>query len=502
MYYTKLCSILSIPLIFPKESKPRASEGGSAFSNIRNLCGLVCSHFEATPSLANLQDEESYKLMAQTTTAAIISSFADNRRNALDEMDALATKYLTKDGSIVNNRKDYLGEVIKLIRAWLQVECVSVFYKTLLDEEVVECLAGTGLYLAGGSKKLGDADLPTVRYKNGRGRTGHTYSSGVPHISKIGDSQTRPDGSDRSMSSEFPNDWNSPAFNYSSVCYPISIAATDSENRISRKPVGVLRCIGNNSRLNCNHARNFDPIQLQAIDFITSQLAPVLETMAIHIKRERYVTIIKHDLYNPLRLLDAGVEAITNQVDYKLVPKNWEEKMKFSLAMAKNLAGGLSEKESFCKAPVLLVAEVLRPLMSGLRYFAQVENSMSIRFDDAIGLFPRLNVDRELVERACLNLILNAVKYGKRGTEIKITGRQTNEDYRLDISNEGIGVDEADREKIFIGEYRSPQAKNLKQGLGLGLKIARVAMEKNGGRLELTNLHEPTTFTLIFPKQS
>lgn len=493
-------AILSVPLIFPKQTNPPLQKGGLAFSNIRNLSGLICSHFDVSKSPSDLHDEESCTLMARSVTAAIISSFGETLLDVLVKMDALASEYLPREGSVVENRKNYLDEVIKLIRHRLQVDCVSVFYKTLLNEDSIECIASTGLYPQGGHEKLPDSCLSTIQYPKGEHQTGKTYATGVPFISKIGATHVRPDGI-TCISSEYPGEAKLKEYDHSWVCYPISIITVDSDKRISRKPVGVLRCVGNKSMLARNRERNFDPVQLQTIDFITNQLAPVLETMSNHIKRERYVTIIKHDLYNPLRLLDAGVEAITNQVDERLLPRHWDDKMQFSLAMARNLAGWLSEKESFHKTSISIVGEILTPLMSGLRYYAQIENNMTVRFDDNIRQFPRLYVDRELVERAFLNIVVNAIKYGTSRSEILITGEQNSSECRLHISNEGFGVDEADKEQIFVGEYRSTKAKSLKQGLGLGLKIARAAMERNGGKLELTRLSNPTTFTLVFSRQ-
>jgi len=485
-------SFLSVPLIFPKHRE---------FGDDSRIRGLVCAHFIQEQRPEELQDQWSYMLMGHATASAIVASFFAKQHRVLVEMDAVATKYLTKGGRVDENRKEYLERVIDLIKRHLQVKFVSVFYKTILDDEIIECIASTGLYLNGGSSRPPDADYSSVRYKKNEGLTGSVYATGVPYISQIGHTPSRPGGVVQCKSSEREND-NPGTYGHSWVCYPISTTVPDSnasEKTVTRI-VGVLRCNGNKSILHHSHERNFDPIQIKTLDFIVSQLAPVLETMAIHIKRERYITIIKHDLYNPLRLLDAGVEAITDQVEDRLLPRNWEDKMKFSLAMARNLAGGLSEKESFRKTPVALVGDVLTPLMSGLRYFAQVENNMTVWFDDNVRQIPRLNLDRELVERAFLNLVLNAIKYGRRGTEIKITGEQTGADYRLHISNEGNGVDEADREKIFIGEYRSPKVKNLKQGLGLGLKIGRAAMERNGGQLLLTSPRDQTTFTMVFAK--
>ncbi len=505
-------SLLAVPLIFGKPSKQPTSGRADYYSNIRYLCGLVCAHFDVTKSPADLQDEVSYKLMGQATTSAIVTSFAENQRTVLDKMDLLATEYLTKDSSTEKNRTDYLKKVIALIRDYLQVDCVSVFYKTLLDEEVIECIASTGLYRDGGSERVADNDLKTIRYIKEEGVTGKIYSSDKPYVSAIGTKGPRPEGMSPAKSSEYQNDRELTKYNHSWVGYPISIVTSGKDQGSSiRTPVGVLRCVGNKSELKREFQRNFDPIQLQTIAFITSQLAPVLETMFNQIRRERYVTIIKHDLYNPLRLVEAGIDDITSENAPDRLPLNWEDKMTFALKLARNLAGSLSEKESFEKKSTFLFRDVINPMLSGLRDYAGVENGMKMgtviennadkdaKKDKKAPLC--LNIDPELVERAFLNLVINAVKYGERGSEIKIIGEQTNADYRLHVSNEGMGVDPAEREKIFTGEYRSPKVRNFKQGLGLGLKIAKAAMERNRGRLELTNLRNPTTFTLVFPNE-
>ena len=502
-------SMLSVPLIFREPSK-QPTNGMGSYANIRSLLGLVCAHFDTKKSPEELQDEESYKIMAQATAAAIVSSFTENQRNMLNQMDVLATEYLTRDGSTEKSRKDYLERAISLIRQHLQVDCASVFYKTFFNEDEIQCIASTGLYRDGGSDRVADAELSSICYRKGTGLTGITYETNRPHISQIGSQRQRPVEFPRCKSSEYANDCKLAKLKHSWVCYPISvITKAEDQGPSVRSVVGVLRCVGNKSKLKREFQRNFDTIQLQAIDFIASQLAPVLETMFNQIRRERYVTIIKHDIYNPLRLIDAGIDSIVNNFAPERLPLHWEDKMTFSLKLAKNLVGGLSEKESFMKRPTYFLRDVIYPTLSGLRYYAEIENRM--KMGSVVEKLPAndskkdkrpsvcLNIDPELVERAFLNVVINAVKYGKPGSEIQITCEQTGTDYCLHISNEGDGVDSDEREKIFIGEYRSPRVRNFKQGLGLGLKIAKAAMERNGGRLELTTNRNPTTFTLIFP---
>jgi hypothetical protein len=485
-------AFLSVPLLFPKLETPT---GPSLYTHIGNIRGLVCSHFTKGKPIKELQHEESYRLMGYATAAAIGATFAAERHRILYGLDALATKYLNKGGRIDENRKDYLTEIIELIKDHLQVDYVSVFYQTPLDQEMIECIASTGLYDGNGG--LLGKNPPGVRYKKMEGMTGKVFATGNPFISKIGQNPERPGGETRCKTREWPDE----TTNHAWICYPMTTSEPNPNNSDCRQTLGVLRCIGNKSMLAQKHDRNFDPIQIQTLDFIARQLAPVLETMAIHIAREREITIIKHDLYNPIRMIDAGVEAVTDRVEESKLPSHWEPNMKFSLAMAKNLVGCLSEKQAFLREPTLLEGEIVAPLMRGLRYFAQLENHTTIRFENIREVFPKLDIDHDLIERVFFNLVLNATKYSDYGSEITVLGEKTGVDYRLHVSNFGIGVEESDKERIFNGEYRSPKAKRLKHGLGLGLKIARAAMRRHDGDLLLTNLANPTTFTMVFPKK-
>lgn len=492
------CSFVSVPLLFPKQKVPGDT---SPFSNIRNIRGLVCSHFTTLKPAAELQDEESYKLMGHATTTAIIASFAANQLRVLVEMDALATKYLTKGGRIDENRKEYLKEVICLIQDHLLVDRVSVFYKTLLDEDVIECIASTGLYLNGGNDLLADKDLSTARYRKGEGLTGEVFARGIPYVFKIGPRTVQPDGTSRCKSSENPND-NLPEYKHSWVCHPISTAVPGPQNEITHKPVGVLRCIGNKSILTRVHERNFDPIQLQTLNFIASQIAPVLETMAIHIKRERSITIIKHELDNPMGMISSEIEKVNNDLKQgRDVPRFWFSNVKAALLLAKNLTGSLIERQAFVSEDTLIEADIVARLREALNRYAWVEKRMSVDYENIRDTFPRIRVDRDLIERGLTNLLVNAIKYGYTETNIVVSGEISDAGYLLHVSNYGMGVEPSEAELIFEGNYRSPRVISERQGLGLGLKIARAAMRKHGGDLVLTSCSNPTIFTMIFPKR-
>ena len=104
-----------------------------------------------------------------------------------------------------------------------------------------------------------------------------------------------------------------------------------------------------------------------------------------------------------------------------------------------------------------------------------------------------LKIDAFHFENAVSNLIDNAIKYG--GTNVSIAINQTAKDIEITLEDNGIGIEKAQREKIFEQFYRIPKG-NIHdvKGFGIGLYYAKKIIEKHGGTLELL----PNTTTTIF----
>ena len=125
--------------------------------------------------------------------------------------------------------------------------------------------------------------------------------------------------------------------------------------------------------------------------------------------------------------------------------------------------------------------------------------SISIQFGD-FHVIPTLKLDRELIERALFNLIINAIKYGDESTEIRVMPLARRDGFVIAVSNYGIGVQPEEAPHLFNGNYRSPRAIQRSHGLGFGLKIAKKSMQAHGGDLVLSQATAPTIFSMIFPR--
>ena len=93
--------------------------------------------------------------------------------------------------------------------------------------------------------------------------------------------------------------------------------------------------------------------------------------------------------------------------------------------------------------------------------------------------------DEDLLDRAVGNLVENAIKYGPAGARVLITLAADHSSYRIDVEDEGAGIPPGIEERIFERFFRANLDDSSIPGAGLGLSIARWAVEAHGGRLSV-----------------
>lgn len=108
---------------------------------------------------------------------------------------------------------------------------------------------------------------------------------------------------------------------------------------------------------------------------------------------------------------------------------------------------------------------------------------------------PELVADPVQLERAFANLLVNAVRYGE-GRQVLVRSREVGARLVVRIVDQGPGIPEGERERIFEPFYRREGG----QGSGLGLSIARGFIEANGGEVTVESVPgQGSTFVVSFP---
>jgi signal transduction histidine kinase len=486
-------SLLAIPFRFPQ--LPANNKLTGLYDALSSMRGGLCIHFDGKRPDAPLLSEEEYLLAAQATATAVAASIAEEQRQFLYHLDLLAARYLTKAHQRpAKKRENYLKDVTEVIQKRMRVQGVSFFYATPSRDEL-ECIATTGLENAKGP--LAEDQLRTARYSKGASKTWEVYKTGKPFVWHI-NGKPRPEN-EKAQWWETP--CRAPEEKRSWALFPINVPNEVGGQLQGVTTLGVMRCVDDRDWLVPDRERVFDPVQLQTLSFITDQVAPVLETMAAFIRREREISFIKHDLHAPLRVIEDQALAIEEYVAKR--SNKWPERATRNIyaatLLARNMAGALGRQERFRPQHTLLEADIIARVRQGLEAYAWAENRMRINYRD-IRLIPSILVDQNLVERALTNLILNGIKYGYKETEVNVIGEARADCYAVRVENFGIGIPEGDEERVFESMFRSANAAKLKSGLGAGLTIALEAMKQNGGDLILERANSPTVFTMIFPK--
>lgn len=94
---------------------------------------------------------------------------------------------------------------------------------------------------------------------------------------------------------------------------------------------------------------------------------------------------------------------------------------------------------------------------------------------------PPLHVDPVLIGQAIANIVENAAKYAPAGTSITIVARADGAMAEIAVTDEGPGIPEAERERVFDLFHRVAEGDSRPAGTGLGLSIVRGLVEAHGG---------------------
>ncbi len=108
--------------------------------------------------------------------------------------------------------------------------------------------------------------------------------------------------------------------------------------------------------------------------------------------------------------------------------------------------------------------------------------------------------DMKWTVEAIYNIVENAVKYTQNGGSVKIIAIPYELFYRIDIIDNGIGIEDKDLCKIFQRFYRSQNVQQI-EGVGIGLYLTREIISSEGGYIKVASkINEDTTFSVFLPK--
>ena len=222
-------------------------------------------------------------------------------------------------------------------------------------------------------------------------------------------------------------------------------------------------------------------------------------------KKLAFFTNISHDLKTPLTLIDAPVNDLLQSENLrpdqviKLTIVNRNAKRLYKLISDLLDFRKITQKQHILEVSETIISDILSEIVEA--FSEECKNkSIALKYSptDILLCF----VDARKIEKIIWNLLSNALKFTNKGGEITLTAEETaingHRHLKLMVSDNGIGISEIDRSKIFNSFYKVNDSNS--EGTGIGLSIVNELVEIHHGKIEVESvLDSGTTFTIILP---
>lgn len=219
-------------------------------------------------------------------------------------------------------------------------------------------------------------------------------------------------------------------------------------------------------------------------------------------EHRQFMAMVSHEFRTPLAVIDATANNLTE------VPPQDDEDLQMRANQVLRATRRLTKLTDTCLADARLRDDAFAlqwaevPLETLVREAAEIViwSAKNTLVTDFSGAPEHWRCDPALLRIALSNLLDNAVKYGGAG-EVKISVTEADAELLILINDQGKGIAEADRIRVFERYQRGQNVPEGKGG-GLGLAVSQMIAKAHGGSLQLLNTEEPgCVFALRLPRQ-
>jgi signal transduction histidine kinase len=230
---------------------------------------------------------------------------------------------------------------------------------------------------------------------------------------------------------------------------------------------------------------------------------------AVDRMKTEFMSMVSHELRTPLTPIRGYLSLL---LDDKIGPLSDEQRKTLNIIIKQSnhlqelIESLLDLSRLELGKPIPIVKEPL----SIKETFDDIIDSVRLQLDtrelklevEAGGDLPAIVADRVKLKRILSNLISNSLKFTPRGGEIRLSVRPKPGGIRIEVADNGIGIQSDLLEKVFERFYQIESAYTRETGgIGMGLTIARELVEMHGGRLwaESPGLGKGSIFIVELP---
>jgi PAS domain S-box-containing protein len=240
--------------------------------------------------------------------------------------------------------------------------------------------------------------------------------------------------------------------------------------------------------------------ELTCLNTILTQTTAMLQKRNQELDQFAYVA--SHDLKAPLRAIANLSQWLEEDLTGQLSPENQHqlELLRGRVHRMESLINGLLEYSRIGRNHTDLslvnvgdlLQEVIDSLAAPLSFKIEIASEM-----------PTLITKRISLQQVFTNLIENAIKHHSRlDGEVKVSVQDQGRYYEFTVADDGPGISEEYHHKVFT-IFQTLEARDRKEGVGIGLAIVKKIIETDGGTINLdSSSGVGSSFHFTWPKQS
>ena len=223
--------------------------------------------------------------------------------------------------------------------------------------------------------------------------------------------------------------------------------------------------------------------------------------------KQRYqeaIHFVTHEMRSPLTAIQGSSEMIGR---YNLTEEKRRQMAQMINSESKRLAKmiqtfldieRLTDGQTEIRRDTFELEDVLQSCVERARVLADRKQiSLAVEKPEPF----TLEGDRELMEYALYNLLTNAVKYSPGETLVTVSVRRDGADVRINVADQGMGMDEKELRNIGRKFYRTKKAEaSGEAGTGIGLSLVQQIVTHHQGRMEVSSSPGVgSCFTMVLP---
>jgi len=235
------------------------------------------------------------------------------------------------------------------------------------------------------------------------------------------------------------------------------------------------------------------------------QMRDVRRELATAEMRSRFVSSVSHELKTPLTAIRMFAETLRlrstkpeTQAEYLDTIVSESERLSRLLNNVLDIAKIERGAKVYRREPQAL-GEIVQASARAMQYpLEQKQFNLRVNIKDGL---PPVNVDRDAIEQAILNLLANAMKYSGDSSDIHLTLEKAGREAVVEVADRGVGVSAEEQRRIFEQFYRAKTEENQHiPGTGLGLTLVDHIAKAHDGYVTVESaLGEGSKFAIHLP---